>query len=50
MIIALLLINIVFSAIILILVSIIKDLNYRIEDEVKHSLALENTIDEYVKK
>ena len=50
MIIALLLINILFTAVILLLIREVRELNKRIYHEVKHSLALENTIDEYVKK
>lgn len=50
MIIALLLINILFTAVILLLIREVRELNERIYNEVKHSLALENTIDEYVKK
>ena len=50
MIVALLLINIVFTAVILLLGREVRELNERIYHEVKHSLQLENTIDEFIKK
>jgi hypothetical protein len=50
MIIALLLINILFTAVILLLIREVRELNERIYHEVKHSLQLEKTIEFFVKK